>query len=85
LEQGDGNEKELLKAFRLYAAILTIEGPGRILLPKNLVEIAGITDKVIFLGEGKYFSLWSSENFEKYLAEAETKYDVILQENARLL
>lgn len=85
LEQGDGNEKTLLKAFRLYAAMLTIEGPGRILLPKNLVEMAGITDKVIFLGEGKYFSLWNDKNFEKYLLEADKTYDQILQGNAHLL
>jgi division/cell wall cluster transcriptional repressor MraZ len=85
LEQGNRDEKDLLQAFRLYAAILTIEGPGRILLPRNLVEMAGITDKVVFLGEGKYFSLWNRENFKKYLAEADKKYDEILHQYDHLL
>ncbi len=34
LEQGTDNEKQLLKMFRIYATVIKVEGPGRILLPK---------------------------------------------------
>lgn len=85
LEKGTDAEKNFLKKFRLYAALLTIEGPGRILLPKNLLDIANITTKIIILGEGKHFSLWNPDNFKKYLAEIDKEYDMILQKSEHIL
>ncbi|MEA3475097.1 MAG: hypothetical protein U9R23_01420 [Candidatus Cloacimonadota bacterium] len=85
LEKGTDEEKDLLKKFRIYATLLTVEGPGRILLPKNLLDIANITDKAMILGEGSYFSLWNPDNFKKYLAEIDKEYDMILQRNDHIL
>jgi len=85
LEKGTDEEKDLLKKFRIYATLLTVEGPGRILLPKNLLDIANITDKAVILGEGNYFSLWNPDNFKKYLAEIDKEYDMILQRNSHIL
>lgn len=85
LEQGAEHEKQLLKMFRVYATVLKIEGPGRILLPKKLLEIAEIDNKIVFLGEGKFFSIWSPEGFQKYEEEIAQQYDEKLQENEFLL
>jgi division/cell wall cluster transcriptional repressor MraZ len=85
LEQGTDKEKQLLKMFRVYATVLKIEGPGRILLPKKLLEIAEIENKIVFLGEGKFFSIWNPDNFQKYEEEIAQQYDEKLQENELLL
>lgn len=85
LEQGTDNQKQLLKMFRIYATVLKVEGPGRILLPKKLLEMAEIENKIVFLGEGKFFSIWNPENFQKYEEEIAQRYDEKLQENEFLL
>jgi len=85
LESGNNEEKALLKMFRFYATVLKIEGPGRILLPKNLIEIANIDNKIIFLGEGQFFSIWNPEKFQEYEQQIAQQYDEKLKENEFLL
>ncbi len=85
LENGEDNEKELLRKFRIYATSLSIEGPGRILLPKTLLDIADINSKVIFLGEGNFFSIWNIENFQRYETEMNKEYDAVLEKNQNIL
>lgn len=81
LESGSDQEKSLLKMFRFYATTLKIEGPGRILLPKNLIEIAQINNKIIFLGEGQYFSIWEPARFAEYEEQIAQQYDEKIKEN----
>ncbi|HOH47138.1 MAG TPA: protein MraZ [Candidatus Cloacimonadota bacterium] len=40
-----------------------LEGPGRVRIHEQLLEDAGITDKVIIKGEGHYISLWNPDTF----------------------
>jgi MraZ protein len=40
------------------------DGDGRISLPKDFAEFAGITDQVAFVGLGQKFQLWSPEQLE---------------------
>ena len=37
---------------------LPYDGDGRVILPKELTEFAGITDKAAFAGFGQYFQIW---------------------------
>jgi MraZ protein len=38
---------------------------GRILIPQNLRELAGLKDKVVFVGAGNHFEIWSEELWQK--------------------
>lgn len=49
---------------------IQFDSEGRILLPKQLIEEAGITDSVVFVGKGTNFEIWSPENFDKYSPNA---------------
>ncbi|MBU2707327.1 division/cell wall cluster transcriptional repressor MraZ [Zooshikella marina] len=57
-----------------HATDLEIDGSGRVLIPPLLRDYAGLEKKVILLGQGKKFELWSelrwSERRDAYLAEA---------------
>ena len=44
------------------------DGDGRIVLPKELMTAAGITDQVQFVGLGSYFQLWEPEAFKRHQA-----------------
>ncbi len=52
---------------------LTFDGNGRIILPHELMEFAGITDYATFAGKGKTFQIWEPEAFARELEKARHK------------
>jgi transcriptional regulator MraZ len=53
--------------------VLTIDQDGRTIVPERLLEHAGITSQVTFVGLGEKFQLWEPKRFENHLAEARNK------------
>ena len=57
-----------------YATDLDMDGNGRLLLPAALREYAGLDKKIVLLGQGKKFEIWSEENWlqtrDAYLDES---------------
>ena len=49
---------------------LLCDGDGRITLPVELMEVAHITDKAMFVGLGRKFQIWSPEMFERRRLQA---------------
>ncbi|MFW0777437.1 MAG: division/cell wall cluster transcriptional repressor MraZ [Rickettsiales bacterium] len=46
---------------------LTMDGDGRVSLPPQLIEFAGLKEKVTIVGKGETFEMWSPKSFEKYI------------------
>ena len=46
-----------------YATEIDIDGHGRILLPRELREFAGLGRQAILLGQGNKFELWDEESW----------------------
>ena len=46
---------------------------GRIILPENLISIADLNDKAIFVGKGKTFEIWQPEKFSDYASSAKIR------------
>lgn len=59
-------------ATALYADAhrLDADKEGRVLLPDSLVQHAGLTDAVCFMGKGRTFQIWEPAAAAKRLAEA---------------
>ena len=49
---------------------LALDGDGRIMLPHDLAEHAGITESAAFVGRGDTFQIWEPESFDKRLSDA---------------
>ncbi|MDO6562878.1 division/cell wall cluster transcriptional repressor MraZ [Amphritea sp. 1_MG-2023] len=58
-----------------HATDIDMDGNGRLLLPATLRDYAGLSKKIILLGQGSKFEIWSEEHWmatrEEYLAEAD--------------
>lgn len=59
-------ERELAETIFSSANTLPMDSAGRVTLPTDLVEFAGISDKVTFVGAGETFQLWEPERFRAY-------------------
>ena len=46
-----------------YATEIDIDGHGRILLPRELREFAGLDRQAILIGQGNKFELWDEESW----------------------
>ena len=56
----------------LYSDAYPVESDkeGRIVLPDALVQHAGVSDTIVFMGLGRYFQIWEPQAAERRRAEA---------------
>lgn len=60
---------------------LPFDGEGRVILPENLMNEAGITEQAIFVGKGATFEIWTPSTFDKYASKAK---ELAKQQRAKL-
>ncbi len=64
-------ERDAFETMILAEAIqLPFDGEGRVILPKTLIEHAGLLDQVCFVGKGVVFEIWHPAKFDMHLASA---------------
>ena len=64
-------ERDAFETIILGEAIqLSFDSEGRVILPKSLIDHAGISDQACFVGKGLVFEIWQPQNFEMYLSSA---------------
>jgi MraZ protein len=73
LADNDRNSRRTKQIMRGYATDCILDNQGRILLPAELREIAGLEKKASLLGQGNKLELWNSDVWEgereRWLAE----------------
>ncbi len=57
------------------ATVVELDGSGRILLPPSLRESAGMEKRVVMLGMGTRFEIWSEKTLNLKRAEEEANID----------
>lgn len=63
---GGDDGDDTVETIMAMARELPFDGDGRIVLPAQLAEAAGITDRAAFVGRGTRFQIWSPESFEQH-------------------
>lgn len=61
----DGNEA-LANAILASARQLPFDPEGRVVLPKELIQHAGITGEATFVGLGKTFQIWAPDEYQTH-------------------
>jgi MraZ protein len=56
--------QRLARAILAAARPLNFDDAGRVMLPENLMQFAGLGEEVMFAGQGEYFTLWSPARYE---------------------
>ena len=66
----DSNLDDLTAMLFADARPLTFDVTGRVVIPADMLEHAGITDAALFVGRGNSFQIWNPEEFKKTQAQA---------------
>ncbi len=66
------------------AAEVEVDRQGRILIPQNLREYAGLAEQVVIAGLDTYFEIWSTERWQSVLEKLDSSNSDIAQQLADL-
>lgn len=58
---------------------VAVDGDGRVMLPTDICQKVGITDKILFAGQGEFFTLWNPEKYEAVQVTDAASYEDDLQ------
>lgn len=61
--------RKLQRALIGHATEVDLDSHGRIMVPAPLREFAGISKKVVLMGQNKKFELWDEQRFEEKRSE----------------
>jgi MraZ protein len=78
LEQGSSSGRDLVAFSRLfYAQVQRVEVDkhGRVRLPNQLADLAGLRREIVLLGVRDHLELWDREKWEMYLQRTQPHYD----------
>jgi MraZ protein len=55
----------------LFSSItyLEIDDQGRFVIPKSLLQYAGLNDRAVVVGVGDHFEIWDAAKWEKYIKQ----------------
>ena len=71
--------RSFARFFFAGASELEIDKQGRIVLPPNLRDYAGINKDLIVIGVGSRVEIWAGDNWAQYNQAAESSYEMIAE------
>ena len=71
--------RAFVRLFYARAQRVELDGQGRMRIPRELADLAGLEKDVVLLGVQDHLEIWSAARWEKYLGERQAHYDEIAE------
>jgi len=71
---------DFIRRFAAGVKIVEIDATGRLLIPKNLVEIAGITKAVVLSSTINIIEIWDKDSYEKVIDATTENFEALTEE-----
>jgi MraZ protein len=71
LNYWNGLHRQLYRQLMTDVELLTLDGNGRLLLPRRYLQMAGISQQIIFKGMGDTIEIWSPEEEQRVMLDAD--------------
>lgn len=75
----DSDNRGFIRGVLMWADDVVLDGQGRIGIPKELMQYAGITDRVLILGALDHIEIWEPDKFEAYLNTRAADYEALAE------
>lgn len=72
--------REFKRLFRNGATVIEVDTAGRILVPKMLLERAGIKKDMVFTAQGDKVELWDKDTYYSYIEEHKDNFSDLADE-----
>jgi len=80
LSISSGKARDFVRGMVANASEVECDKQGRIMLPQNLLAIAGITRDVVVAGILSRFEIWDEESWRKYQEERANNFEEIAEQ-----
>jgi transcriptional regulator MraZ len=84
LSLGQGDARNLRRLLFSSAADIQLDRQGRVLIPQNLRDYAGLNEQVIVAGLNTHFEIWSRERWREVLDGLDVNGSAIAEQLAAL-
>lgn len=71
---------DFIRRFSAGVKVVEIDATGRLLIPKNLVEIANISKEVVLSSAINIIEIWDKESYEKVLEDTAEDFAALAEE-----
>jgi len=71
---------DFIRRFSAGVRVVEIDATGRLLIPKNLVSVAGITKDVVLSSAINIIEIWDKDSYEKVLDETAEDFADLAEE-----
>lgn len=72
--------REFKRLFRNGASFVDVDSAGRVLVPKILLEHAGIQKEIVFTAQGNKVELWDKDTYYAYINEHKDNFSDLAEE-----
>lgn len=80
MPQTKGDARKYIRALTAKATQVDVDKQGRVLVPGNLMEEAGLDKNVIIVGAGDHVELWDQQRWDTYYEDASESYENIAEQ-----
>jgi MraZ protein len=71
--------RDFVRTITRWAEDVTLDKQGRVVLPKRLMDFAGISDAAVIIGSLDRIEIWDPQVFEAYLSETPGDYESVAE------
>lgn len=71
--------RDFVRTIMMWADEVTLDGQGRISLPKPLIEFGSIDDRATIIGAFDHIEIWDPDIFDRYLNEQPADYETLAE------
>ncbi len=82
LKQASPNAADVRAFGRLFyarAQAVELDGQGRVRVPAELAELAGLGREAVLVGVNDHLELWDRNRWQQYVAQMQGQYDTIAE------
>ena len=72
--------REFIRKFNRGATEIELDGTNRLLLPKSLMEFAGIEKDIVLFAFGNRIEVWSEKEYETMMKDESTDFASLAEE-----
>ena len=80
LNQFDQKNRSFVRHFLMLSEEVTLDGQQRLIIPRKLMEFAGIKDNVTIVGVLDHIEFWNPESYDNYIGLHDAEFDKISEE-----
>ncbi len=79
LSPSNSQHRFITRTLLQYATETQLDGQSRIMIPKELLQFAGIEDQVLIVGVLERIEVWNPKEYEVYMSSQTDSYENVAQ------